>query len=52
MCRAAPAARVAAVHMEVVNRCILTRAEIKQQLAQEGLTEQVLIPEDGEVIEF
>jgi L-ascorbate metabolism protein UlaG (beta-lactamase superfamily) len=51
VCRALPAARVIAVHMEAVNHCLLTRAELAGRLAQEGLT-QVQIPADGELIEL
>jgi L-ascorbate metabolism protein UlaG (beta-lactamase superfamily) len=52
VCRALPSARIVAVHMEVVNHCTLTRDELRQHLAKEKLTEQVLIPSDGEVLTF
>jgi L-ascorbate metabolism protein UlaG (beta-lactamase superfamily) len=43
----APAARIVAVHMEAVNHCVLTRADLRQRLHEEGLTDQVTVPEDG-----
>jgi L-ascorbate metabolism protein UlaG (beta-lactamase superfamily) len=52
VCRALPAARVIAVHMEAINHCLLTRAELADRLAQEGLAQQVQIPADGELIEL
>lgn len=50
VCRAAPTARVIAVHFETVNHCRLTRAALKQHLEEEGLADQVQIPADGAVI--
>jgi L-ascorbate metabolism protein UlaG (beta-lactamase superfamily) len=52
VCRALPSARIVAVHMETVNHCRLTRAALRERMAAEGLTNQVLIPEDGEVLTF
>jgi L-ascorbate metabolism protein UlaG (beta-lactamase superfamily) len=52
VCRALPTARVIAVHLETVNHCRLTRAALRARLAAEGLTKQVLIPDDGEVLTF
>lgn len=49
VCRELPATRVIAVHMEAVNHCLLTRAELGQKLEVEGLSAQVIIPADGEV---
>jgi len=45
--RHAPEARVVAVHMEAVNHCLLTRADLHQRLHDEGLTDRVTVPEDG-----
>jgi L-ascorbate metabolism protein UlaG (beta-lactamase superfamily) len=45
--RHAPDARVVAVHMEAINHCLLTRADLHQRLHDEGLTNQVTVPEDG-----
>jgi L-ascorbate metabolism protein UlaG (beta-lactamase superfamily) len=45
--RHAPDARVVAVHMEAVNHCGLTRADLHQRLRDEGLGQRVTVPEDG-----
>lgn len=45
--RHAPQARVVAVHMEAINHCGLTRADLHQRLRDEGLSERVTVPEDG-----
>ena len=52
VCRAVPTALVVAVHMETVNHCILSRAALRMRVAAEGLAQQVLIPDDGEVLTF
>ncbi len=52
VCRALPTARVIAVHMETINHCLLTRADLRERLAQEGLAQQVQVPADGELIEL
>jgi len=52
VCRHAPFTRVVAVHMEAWNHCLLTRAELKEAAAAEGLAGQVHIPEDGEWVSF
>jgi L-ascorbate metabolism protein UlaG (beta-lactamase superfamily) len=45
--RHAPAARVVAVHLEAINHCFLTRADLHQRVHDEGLAERVTVPEDG-----
>jgi L-ascorbate metabolism protein UlaG (beta-lactamase superfamily) len=45
--RHAPQARVVAVHMEAINHCLLTRADLHQRLLEEELAERVTVPEDG-----
>jgi L-ascorbate metabolism protein UlaG (beta-lactamase superfamily) len=45
--RYAPDARIVAVHMEAINHCPQTRADLHQRLHDEGLTDQVTVPEDG-----
>ena len=52
VCRAAPEARVIAVHMEAINHCLLTRAELVEELGEQGLTDRAEIPSDGETLEF
>ncbi len=49
VCRQAPTTRVIAVHMETLNHCLLTRAELRQRLEAEGVAGQVTIPADGEI---
>jgi L-ascorbate metabolism protein UlaG (beta-lactamase superfamily) len=43
----APGARVVAVHMEAINHCGLTRADLHQRLHEEDLHRRVTVPEDG-----
>lgn len=50
VCHAAPDARVVAVHMEAINHCLETRAELGARIDAAGLGDQVLIPADGDVI--
>jgi L-ascorbate metabolism protein UlaG (beta-lactamase superfamily) len=45
--RHAPHSRIVAVHLEAINHCPLTRADLHQRLHDEGLTERVTVPEDG-----
>jgi L-ascorbate metabolism protein UlaG (beta-lactamase superfamily) len=45
--RHAPDAHVVAVHLEAINHCLETRADLHQRLHEEGLTRQVTVPEDG-----
>jgi L-ascorbate metabolism protein UlaG (beta-lactamase superfamily) len=45
--RHAPGARIVVVHLEAINHCPLTRADLHQRLHDEGLTERVTVPEDG-----
>lgn len=52
VCRSIPAASIVAVHMEVINHCILTRAALRAKVEAEGLEQQVSIPQDGEILTF
>jgi L-ascorbate metabolism protein UlaG (beta-lactamase superfamily) len=45
--RHAPDATVVAVHMEAINHCLVTRADLHERLRAEGLTGRVAVPEDG-----
>lgn len=47
---AAPAATLIATHMEAVNHCILTRAELRTFAATEGFAARLHVPGDGETI--
>jgi L-ascorbate metabolism protein UlaG (beta-lactamase superfamily) len=45
--RHAPRARIVAVHLEAINHCLQTRADLHQRLREERLTDRVTVPEDG-----
>ena len=47
---AAPAARVVAVHIEAINHCLETRADLSASLAEAGVGDRVAIPADGETL--
>ncbi len=48
--RHAPGAHVIAVHLEAINHCLETRADLHQRLHEEALTSQVTVPENGAVV--
>ena len=41
---------VVAVHMEAINHCLLTRADLSFQLEAARLVAQVAIPQDGDTV--
>src|SRR3954454_19023874 len=43
-------ATVVAVHMEAINHCLETRADLHQRLRTEGLDLRVVVPEDGAAV--
>ncbi len=45
-----PAATIVASHMEAVNHCLLSRAELRDYTAEHGIQQNVLVPEDGETL--
>jgi L-ascorbate metabolism protein UlaG (beta-lactamase superfamily) len=47
---AAPRARVVAVHMEAINHCLETRADLSARLRAAGVADRVSIPADGETL--
>jgi L-ascorbate metabolism protein UlaG (beta-lactamase superfamily) len=47
-CKAAPNARIIAVHMESINHCLLTRDDLAFQLEAARISGRVVIPQDGE----
>ena len=51
VCHAAPEVRVIAVHMETINHCLLTRAELSEKLGEQGLADRVETPADGDNLE-
>jgi L-ascorbate metabolism protein UlaG (beta-lactamase superfamily) len=48
--RRAPEARVVAVHLDAINHCVQTRADLHQRLHEQELTERVTVPEDGAAV--
>lgn len=52
VCTAAPAARVVAVHMEAINHCLESRADLAAALRAAGVGDRVHIPADGESIDL
>ncbi|MBM3604200.1 MAG: MBL fold metallo-hydrolase [Alphaproteobacteria bacterium] len=50
--QAAPEALLIASHMEAINHCVLTRAELRAFATREGFAEKLLTPGDGEATAF
>lgn len=48
LCRYAPYTKIVAVHMDTINHCLATRADLHSRLEADGLLNQVTIPWDGE----
>lgn len=48
--RLAPRARIVAVHLEALNHCPVTRADVRSLAAEHGIADRVLVPEDGDVL--
>lgn len=48
VCEAVPHSTIFTTHMEAINHCTLSRAELRQFIGEKGLTSRVLVPEDGE----
>jgi L-ascorbate metabolism protein UlaG (beta-lactamase superfamily) len=48
--RAAPRATLIASHMEAVNHCVLSRAELRAFAEKEGFASSLLVPADGEAV--
>ena len=48
----APSARIVAVHLEAINHCLESRADLHQRLRAEGLEGRVTVPEDGAAVPF
>jgi L-ascorbate metabolism protein UlaG (beta-lactamase superfamily) len=47
-----PGATILASHMESVNHSMLSRQELREFIAERGMTKRVLVPEDGESLRF
>ena len=50
--KAAPSATVIASHMEAVNHATVSRKEMREFLHENGMTQRLLVPEDGESYNF
>lgn len=50
-CLARPDAQIVAVHMEAINHCLLTRADLAFQLEAARVIQQVAIPGDGDWVD-
>jgi L-ascorbate metabolism protein UlaG (beta-lactamase superfamily) len=48
--RRVPDARVVAVHLDAINHCVQTRADLHQRLREQALTGRVTVPEDGAAV--
>ncbi|MFJ6678225.1 MBL fold metallo-hydrolase [Microbacterium sp. NPDC091382] len=46
----APDARIVAVHMESLDHCTVTRADVRAVAAAHGISASVLVPEDGDTL--
>ena len=52
VCKQAPYAKVIASHMEAVNHYTVTRKDLKEFLDKNNVKDQVIIPLDGDVLNF
>ncbi|MFC5649317.1 MBL fold metallo-hydrolase [Paenibacillus solisilvae] len=52
LCQHAAYTKVVAVHMDAINHCLTTRADLRNRLSHEGWLDQVSIPEDGDGFEY
>jgi L-ascorbate metabolism protein UlaG (beta-lactamase superfamily) len=53
LCQAAPNAVVVAVHLEALDHCPVTRADLRSMAEKAGITsQQLVIPADGEIFSF
>ncbi len=51
VCKAAPQARIVAVHLDSLDHGTVSRADLRTQAASEGISDQqLLIPADGEIL--
>jgi len=48
----APKARIVAVHMDSVNHMTVSRADLRRYVNENSIQDSVLIPEDGETLNF
>ncbi|KAG0308488.1 hypothetical protein BGZ97_013365 [Linnemannia gamsii] len=50
--QAAPNATIIAVHMDAINHTALSRQELREYVQQKDIQDHVLIPDDGEILQF
>ncbi|WP_175987349.1 MBL fold metallo-hydrolase [Bacillus sp. Marseille-Q1617] len=50
--KAAPKATIMAVHMEAVNHWTLSREELRKFADEKGISAKVIVPEDGDTVNF
>lgn len=50
--RLSPRTKILAVHLNTINHCHLSRAQLATYLKEQQLEESVWIPEDGEIVSF
>jgi len=50
--QAAPQATIVASHLEAVNHCLLSRADLRRFLDEQSLRSRVQVPDDGETLVF
>ena len=48
----APKAKIVAVHMDAVNHMTVSRADLRRYVAKKSIQDSVLVPEDGETLNF
>ena len=48
--KAAPSATLVGTHMEAVNHCVLTRAGLRTFAEQQGFSQKLFLPADGETV--
>lgn len=47
-----PDAKIVAVHLESINHCVSSRADIRAFAEEKSISDKVLVPEDGELMLF
>jgi L-ascorbate metabolism protein UlaG (beta-lactamase superfamily) len=52
VCRQSEASQIVAVHMDAINHCLETRAQLNEIARTSGYGERIRIPADGEVLIF
>lgn len=50
--RLLPETTIIAIHMEAINHCVLSRAELKQYAFENNFEDKLIIPKDGEVVKL